>query len=186
MGLLMAMAQALRRFRRAENGVAAVEFALIAPIFIWVMIGLGELTLIGLAQTSLDFALSDMARQIRTGEVQSRVDADGAPDPMTEDQFKSAVCDRMGPFVAIDCGNMALDVKSYTSFEDVEIAPPIDPATGQLRTNLNWDPGATSSIVVVSAFYKWSIITPYFQDLLGNLGNQRLLASTILLRNEPF
>ncbi|MET0182274.1 MAG: TadE/TadG family type IV pilus assembly protein [Caulobacterales bacterium] len=156
--------------------MAAVEFALIAPWFFWLMVGLGELTMIGLAQTSLDFALSETARQIRTGELQAA--------GLTEQQFKNNVCNEM--IIGGNCGAMSIDVRSYQGFADVQIDSPIDPATGQLRTNFAFQPGQASNIVVVRAFYNWDVVTPLFQGMFANIGTQRVLASTVLFRNEPF
>ena len=60
-----------RRFGRARDGAAAVEFALIVPWFAWITLGLAEVSLMGLAQTSMDYAMSEVSRDIRTGEVQT-------------------------------------------------------------------------------------------------------------------
>lgn len=166
------------RFARAESGVAAVEFAMLAAPFFWLMLGILEVTMIAFAQTSLDYALGDMARRIRTGEVQEQ--------NMTEAQFKSQICDMMGNFVVIDCANMHIDVDSYQGFVNVQNPNPIG-ANGALQTGqFGYDPGTASSIVLVRGFYEWGVITPFLEPFFANVGRKRLLSSTILFRNEPW
>ena len=72
--------RSLRRFGRARRGSAAVEFAMVILPFFMLTFGLAEVAMLGFAQTSLDFAVSETARQIRTGRAQSWVGALGRND----------------------------------------------------------------------------------------------------------
>jgi len=168
-----------RRFARAKEGAAAVEFALLAGPFIWLMLAIAEVTMIGFAQTSLDFAMSETSRRIRTGEVQAT--------NMSEAQLKQAVCTELNRFLAMGCGNLFIDVDSYDSFVNVANPNPLN-ANGTMNTSsFGYNPGQPSQIVLVRGFYRWNIITPYFDQFFANVGShQRLLSSTILFRNEPW
>ena len=169
----------LRRFGAAREGAAAVEFALIAMPFFLLTFALAEVTMAGFAQTSLDFAVANTSRQVRTGEVQT--------DGVTAEQLKSDICDTMNWLLAADCdGNLYLDIDTYESFVDVDPAMPIE--DGELNEGgFGFDPGEPSDIVVVRAFYRWRTITPYFEQIFANTNNgERILASTMMFRNEPF
>ena len=176
---LAALAQRLIRFKRARYGAVAVEFALLAIPFFWLTIGLAEITMIGFAQTNLDFAMAETARSIRTGAVQAA--------GQSEQQFQTAICARLNSLMTMHCANLYLDVDSYEGFIDVRNASPVA-ANGSLNTaQFGFSPGDASDIVLVRGFYRWEVLTPLFQDLFSNVdGSKRLLTSTILFRNEPF
>ena len=59
-----------RRWRRDERGSAAVEFAVIAPIFFFLMFVIAETALVFIAEQVMDNAVFETARLIRTGQVQ--------------------------------------------------------------------------------------------------------------------
>ncbi len=169
----------LRRFGRARKGAVAVEFALIAVPFFWLVMALAEITLIGFAQTTLDFAIDETARRIRTGEVQT--------EGLSAEQLQEEVCGQMSGLLNVDCGNLNLDIQAYPSFVDVENDSPLD-GSGNLQTaEFDYDPGAPSEIVMARAFYRWNVVTPYFRAMFSNTSTaERLLVSTVLFRNEPY
>jgi Flp pilus assembly protein TadG len=167
------------RFKRARGGAAAVEFALVGLPFFLLTFALAEVTMIGFAQTSLDFAVSETARRIRTGEIQS--------NGVSQGELREDMCETMNWLLSANCnGNLELDVKRYTSFVGVQTQSPI--RNGQFSNNgFQFNPGNPSDIVMVRAYYRWKVITPFFEAIFANLPNgQRMLASTMLFRNEPF
>jgi Flp pilus assembly protein TadG len=62
----------------ANKGSAAVEFAMIAPIFFILMMGTMEAGIMFFAQSALQNSLNDAARMVRTG--QTACYTTGAPD----------------------------------------------------------------------------------------------------------
>lgn len=173
------IAKAMRRFGRDRSGSAAVEFGLVAIPFFLLMVGLAEVTLIGFTQTTLDHAVTETARQIRTGEAQL--------GSVTQTEIENQLCDEMNDLLPVTCtGSLFLDVDSFDSFVDVENETPL--VGGVLQTDdFGYDPGAASSIVVVRAYYRWGIITPLFEGVFANAeGGDRVLVSTMMFRNEPF
>jgi Flp pilus assembly protein TadG len=171
----------LRAFRRAREGIAALEFAIVAMPFFLLTIGLAEIAMIGFAQTSLDFAVSETARQIRTGEAQM-----GGVD---EDQIEQRLCDEVNNFVVLSCdGNLFLDVSRFDSFVDADNEEQEPIQEGEFEdTGFGYDPGAPSDIVVVRAYYRWEIMTPLFEPIFENVsGGERILISTMMFRNEPY
>ena len=168
----------VRRFARGEDGIAAVEFGIVAAPFLALMFAIMETALVFFAGQTLETAVADSARLIMTGQAQS--------GGFTQQQFKDAVCAKI--YGLFDCANgIQIDVKTYTGFSSISTALPID-ANGNLQTSsFGFQPGNACDIVVVRLMYQW----PVYVSLLGfNLadlaGNMRLLMATAAFRNEPF
>jgi Flp pilus assembly protein TadG len=167
-----------RRFARAQNGSAAVEFALVAAPFLALMFAILETALVFFAGQTLESAATDTARLIMTGQAQTA--------GYSKDDFKTAVCNRLAGGL-FDCSNgVYVDVKTYTSFTSITTTPPI--ANGQLDTsNMAYTPGQPGDIVVVRLYYQWPVYVSIFDGNLSNLsGNKRLLVATSVFRNEPY
>lgn len=173
------LGRALRRFGRARKGHAAVEFALVAIPFFLLIVGLAEIALLGFAQTSLNFAVSNVARDIRTGNAQLQ--------GFTQTTMEDRLCDDMTTFLVLNCeDNLFLDVKKFDSFLSINLDSPIQ--NGQFDSGgFDYQPGAPSEIVVVRAYYRWSMLTPVFGDVFQNIeGGHRILTATMMFRNEPY
>jgi len=167
----------VRRFGRAKDGAAAVEFAIVAAPFLALMFAIMETALIFFASQTLETAVADSARLIMTGQAQTQnYDATA---------FKTQVCNRIkGLF---DCaGGLQVDVKKYSAFGSVDNSKPLD-ANGNLKTDFGYQPGGPGDIVVVRLMYQF----PVYASLLGfNLsdmaGGKRLVMATAAFRNEPY
>ena len=163
-----------------NSGATAVEFALIATPFFFLIFGLLEVSLLFIVSTTLEFALNDASRDIRTGVFQTGT----AP---TEGAFRTAVCANL--FSLLDCNIIQFDVRPFANFNSGPPPPPIDPATGDVNnTSFVFAPGGPNQIVIARAFYEWDLITPIISQPLANLpsGTSRLLQASIAFQNEPF
>src|SRR5262249_10878580 len=156
-----------------KRGAAALEFGLVAVPFFLLMFGVGEVSMIGLAQTSLDYAVNDTARRIRTGEAQT------AGSSYTD--MQSQICSGMNRVMVGTCnGNLFLDVNPYTSFVNAANGQSNPIQNNQFQPNgFGYSPGQASDVVVVRAYYRWQVITPLFQPIFQNIsGGNRILVST--------
>jgi Flp pilus assembly protein TadG len=170
-----------QRFGRARSGSAAVEFALVLMPFFLLTFGLAEVAMLGLAQTSLDFAVSEVARQIRTGQAQQT--------GVSESQIKAQLCSELNNFIVMGCdGNLYLDVDNFASFVDAGNGANQPIQNNQFNgAGMGYTPGGPDAIVVVRAYYRWQIMTPLFEPVFQNVsGGQRIIVSTMMFRNEPF
>ena len=167
----------LRRFRRNRRGTAAVEFALVAPMFFAVLFAIIELALIFFASQVLETVTQDTARLILTGQAQNA--------GFTQAQFKNAVCAKL--VTMFDCTNgVSIDVQSYKSFDLASIADPIDAGKNFVPPN-NYLPGGPGDVVVVRLFYKWPLFVTGLGFNPANIaGNKRLLTATAAFQNEPY
>lgn len=178
---LRSIGRQLRRFARARHGTAAVEFGLVVVPFFLLMTGIAEVSMIGLAQTSLDYSVSEVGRQIRTGQAQL------AGKSYT--QMQQMLCSQMSSFLFLTCnGNLYLDVDTFASFTDASNGNSAPIKNNQFQTaGFGYSPGAPSDIVVVRAYYRWQILTPMFSALFQNIsGGERVLVSTMMFRDEPY
>ena len=164
--------RAVRRLVRRQDGSAAVEFGMVAMPFLMLVFAIMETAIVFFAGQTLETAVADSARLIMTGQAQSQGFNQGA--------FKNAVCQKI--YGLFDCANgVYIDVKTYTSFNNLDMTPPI--VNGTFQDNTGYQPGGPGDIVVVRLFYQW----PIYVSLLQNMsGNKRLLVATSAFRNEPY
>jgi len=164
---------------RARDGATAVEFALVGLPFLALIFAIIELALIFLVSTSLDNATDNAARAIRTGQLQTKGGA-------TATSFKTTICDNLG-WLASTCGaNLAVDVRTYANFNDISLSDPIVNKTFDAGA-LTFSPGNPEDIVVVRAYYQWTLFTPLLSGAVEKLsGGKTLLTSTLAFRNEPY
>ncbi|HET7084254.1 MAG TPA: TadE/TadG family type IV pilus assembly protein [Rhizomicrobium sp.] len=185
----------MRRMRTdGSRGSAAVEFAMVAPIFFLFLMATIEVGVIFFAQSALQNAVNDAARLVKTGQNTCfTTDANGNCQTMTQAQFRTQVCNEVGALLqhcAIDAqGNtdMQFDIRSYPAgFGGASNSSPLD--TGNNLPNLNtFAPGNPCDVVLVRAFYKWHLFTPGLTFLLANMaGAYHLIATAAAFRNEPY
>lgn len=163
-----------------NSGATAVEFALIATPFFFLIFGLLEVSLIFIISTTLEFAMNDASRTIRTGAFQNGGN-------VSEAAFTAQVCGSL--FSLLDCNNLELDVRAFANFSNAALPPALDPGTGQINTGaFTFQPGQPNEIVIARAFYEWELITPFISRPLSNFpsGTSRLVQASIAFQNEPF
>ena len=190
----MLLAGLVKRYRKRRNkegqrGSSAVEFAMVAAPFFFLLFGIFETMMIFFMQTTLEAAISEEARKVRTGQAQS------TSAPISKSQFKANVCARLMGMA--DCAN-----RLFVQVQN-------QPASGTLPTP--WADGiltpgsaadepyeatAANAIVVVRGYYVWQLMTPGIASAMKNFSdtspggilgtNNRIIAATSAFRNEPF
>jgi Flp pilus assembly protein TadG len=176
-----ALRAALRRrgWRGDERGSAAIEFAVIAPVFFFLMFVLAETALVFIAEQVMDNAVFETARLIRTGQAKSMSRAD----------FTTQVCDRMSVFINCTSPGFFLDVKSYANFGAMSTNNPTIDTNGVFTDPQSFDAGSASSIMMVRVYYQWPVMTipftPFSLSTTG-LNGKRLIGTFAAFCNEPF
>ena len=163
-----------RAFVRALGGdclgAAALEFALVAPVFIALIVGALQMALVFLGQQGLESAAQQSARLIESGQPQQAGWSAG--------QFKAAACANLPPFLS--CDRLSVDVTSVASLAEA----------GKLTTVFDgqaYAPGGPDDIVVLRLGYLWPTGTgPLGLNLSNQPGGNRMLVATQLFRNEPY
>jgi Flp pilus assembly protein TadG len=170
----------LRRFRRNRRGSAAVEFALVAPLFFALLFAIIESALVFFAGQVLETGTQDAARAFLTSQVQSN--GTNATD------FKQSICDKVSALFA--CSDVYVDVRSYPKGSAITITDPID-SDGKFTNNFVYEPPPVNSenTVVVRAYYQWPIYVTQLGYNIANINKnssngKRLLAATAALRPQ--
>jgi len=172
-----------RRFWRSRRGSTAVEFALVAGPFIALMVGVIELGMIFMASITLENAVAVASRQIRTGEV--KTPSQSSQEATSLEGFRTSICSKMS-WMQADCNaNLSVDVETFTTFNNVTLTNPISAGTFNPGA-LDFKTGGPSAIVLVRAYYKWTLVAPMIHQGLEKIPGKTLLVSTTTFRNEPF
>ena len=168
-----------KSFGRTSSGAAALEFAIVAPLFLLLLFGIIAVGLVFAGNMTLENAIAQGARKIRTGEAQSQGFDAG--------KFKSEVCKFLT--APLSCGGLKLDVRTFSSFGSSDLTNPLD-SSGNLKSEFNYQPGVGGQVVLVRAFYEWDLLAVLPQAIRLSLSNMqdgnRLLVATVAFRNEPF
>lgn len=177
----------LRRGLRNSKGTAAVEFAMIAPIFFGLLFAVFESGLTYFANMTLENGIAESARLIRTGQAQGQA--------ITQAQFRDILCEQVEMLMSCDSDKLFIDVRAFSSFGGAGYQEEFD-EDGNINEDLDgYQLGQSSAtgnaqdIVLVRAFYKWPLYTPGFSNYFSNMPNgetYRLVSSSVAFRNEPF
>jgi Flp pilus assembly protein TadG len=169
-----------RRVRDDSRGATLIEFALVTPAFVAILLAILQTALVFLAQESLESAAEVAARKITTGYVQANI--------ANESDFQSkVVCPALPVFMK--CGNLMVDVENATSFSAISTATPVITfhPDGTVANNWNYSVGGAGDIVVLRLMYIWSVQAGPLNFSLSNLsGSQRLLVATTVAKTEPY
>jgi Flp pilus assembly protein TadG len=167
-----AASRRLRRFARADDGAAAVEFAFVAIPFLILVFAIFELGLVFLVSLTLENGLAIVDRKIRTGDLQN--------NGVTASSYHAAVCREMS-WLGAGCDTaLTVDVRVMPSFANTANPPAPNPDAPC------FDPGGPDSIVLVRAYYRWPVITPFLGDAVAGGGGDRKVTSAALFKNEPY
>ncbi len=167
-----------KNFSKDRRGATAVEFAMIAGPFLFLIFGLVEVCMIFIMSSLIEHAVSEASRPLRTGEAQNAA--------ITVEQFRQNVC--LEFYEILDCGErLSIDVRTIDRFSDSPAGLPLDEDGNVDDEDFGFDPGGANDIVTVRVFYAWDLITPFISQPLQNMsGNRHLLSATAVFRNEPF
>ena len=170
----------LRRFRRNRRGTAAVEFALVAPLFFCMLFAIIEMSMVFFAGQVLELGTAESARLMMTHEAQD--------SGMNETAFKTNLCNRIK--VLFNCngnlGNISVDVKVFAPGTAITITDPI--VSGALTGPFSYSlpPSGSPNTVVIRTFYEWPLFVTGLGFNIANLtGSKRLLAATAAFHVEP-
>lgn len=170
----------LRRYGKSQDGAAAVEFAMVAAPFFFVLGSIAETGLMLFTEYAIQNAVQGAGRLIRTHQAAA---VDGTV-LMSDAEFKTALCSKMTSLIDCD-GSVTVHVESASDFATLQASIPsyIDIGAGGPSS---YDPGAAGETVGVIATYDWDFAFP-FMDFLGNIDgdSKRRLHGIAVFVNEP-
>lgn len=168
----------LRRFKQDEQASTAVEFAIVGVPFVFMLIGLIEVSLMYTANSLLQDATADATRKIRTGQIQQSNE-----DPET--LFRTILCDTAETF--LDCANIQLEVLALPGgFNDATLDVPTFDEDGNLVSR-GFSPGGSDDVVLIRTVYRYPLMTPFIGPLLADGGGHtKTMMTTMVIKTEPY
>jgi Flp pilus assembly protein TadG len=162
-----------------REGLAAVEFGLLALPFILFISAIIEIALMLIMNLNLSNAIATVSRQIRVGSLQapgiSQTTTIGSRMSLTD--FKALVCSKIVFIGTNTCqSGLQLDVRTLSTFQ----GSPTSPITGQTfdTTGFCFYSGAPGSVVQIRAYFLWPLINPLLWNTLTNISTSKTSLGT--------
>lgn len=174
-----------RRFLRSRRGAAAVEFAIVAPVFLALMFSTFEVGWFYFANSVTDAATTSAARLVRTGQVQGWTGSDAEKF----ERFYDVICNVVGALGSCKT-HLTVEVTTFPSF--AALAADTTPATcaNDLPADiaaLDFTPGSELQIARVRVCLLYNTVNPAVGLRLSDPGTStRRIVSSVIFRNEPY
>lgn len=187
----------MRCIRKEQTGIAAMEFALIAPVITVLLFGFLEFAWVQSARSALESATMKAARQIAASDCPA----------LRESQMVQTITKGMQHVPSSDGQPPRIDAKSYASlFGDVGEPEPFTDAPpkndkydfgetyNDVNGNSKWDPdmgrsgsvGGAGQIVSYTATYRVKSLIPWIASHFGDpTKSDYSIKATTVIRNEP-
>ncbi|WP_331255689.1 TadE/TadG family type IV pilus assembly protein [Candidatus Bealeia paramacronuclearis] len=151
-----------------------IEFALISPLLFLIFFGIFEISAIFLTQASMDFALSQVVRYGRTGDVLPGVSQYAQANTLAS-QYS---------FGLIDPAQIKISATVYPNFAALPSNMAAAPTgTGNFTAASNL--GAGQQIVLYTMVYDWTMYTPIVSQYFTSNGVYPIKVAAVVV-NEPF
>ena len=159
-----------RAFLGDRRGATAVEFALVAGPFLFLLVAIIQTFLVFFAQQLVETAVNQSSRLILTGQAQAQ--------SLTQSQFAAAVCSSLPNF--FNCNNLMIDVQVASSWSTANAGTPTLTFNnnGSVTNVWQYAPGNPGDIVIVRVMYLWPVF-------LGS-GGTRLIMASAAFQNEAY
>lgn len=138
------------RFRHDKRGNAAIEFALVFPIYLAMVLSLMSGALFYFTDDGLQNAVESASRKIRTGQAQKSA--------MTVEAFRKEICDE-GSF--LNCDKLTVIIQKADDWTQITPESCIQPDETLTQSSGSAEPisdfsGGAGDVVLVTACYAWS------------------------------
>lgn len=158
-------------FTRDENGVVAIEFAVLALPFFMLVFAIMEVALVLTASMQFENATDRVSRRVMTGEL--------ARD---EGAIRKAFCDEI--VFALDCSKLRIDYKEIASLSEFDLPAPVTDRTVN-DSAFAFRTIASPSFASLRVGYEWPITIRPMAEFFAGLENGRtFVLGTSLLRIE--
>jgi Flp pilus assembly protein TadG len=172
----------LERAGGDDGATTAVEFALVAPLVIALILGAIQIAVIYLAQAELENAAEQAARLVLTHQAPASGSAGQA-------SFNSAVCGYLPALFT--CSNVMVDLQaqaiSANSSDALILTPPTLTygSSGQVTNAWNYNPGSQGQLMILRVMYQWPVFAGPLGLVFSDLANGTLfMSSTQVFQNE--
>ncbi len=173
-----------RNIFRNKSGSTAVEFAIVAPVFLALVFSIMEAGWYFFVTSSVQQATANAARLIRTGQAQS--------GDLSKDAFFDEICSIVDQFGSC-AEKLTIDISAFSSFGALadDLSDPVcrnrdDPSIEGAQFDAG-DYGGQRDIVRVRVCFLYKPINPGLGlNLKKTDHGERKIISVNIFRNEPF
>ncbi len=161
---------------RMCSGAAAIEFAMVGPLFVFLMSVAFDLSLILFTQSILNQAAVTASRIIMTNQTGGSATS-----------FSTALCNNVSGL--IPCGDLQYYVQSANAFSSMS-ASVVTGGSGNLKNAGTFSAGSPGQDVVIQVAYNRPTLIPWALEYINGTGavsskSSNLLVTTVTLQNEP-
>lgn len=162
------------RFVVDDLGVAAVEFAMLLPMFVALVLVSLLVGISFLAKAELDYTTQKVARLVMTGQI------------TTSAQLQSAVCTYTGGL--INCSAIMANLTTYTAanLDNINTATPTLTYSGSGSVTNTWNTqfGSGGTVEVLQLMYQFPMMSGPMFNLATQSNGDNLMISTAVFVNE--
>ncbi len=180
-------------FCRNEEGVTAIEFAVVAPTVMLLILGIIEFAIIMMVHNVMEGATAASSRLGKTGFVTAGI--------TRQQTIVNLITDRAGSLIEEDL--LEVESRVYARFDQINDPEPYTDSNDNkshdagepfvdINGNNQWDAdmaaaglGNAGDVVVYDVSYPWSIATPIMRELIGTEGIITITTHAVV-RNEPY
>lgn len=156
-----------------------IEFAMLAPVFFMLILGLVEFVLFQYRTYTLNHVVYEAARNLQTGEVQNAGDAAAQAAA-----FHDEVCAQAG--LLINCEEIVFDVRAFDKVNEISF-PPVQFDEDGNPINFVFQPGGPNEYSVVRASIHHEFVTPFMAELFGMGPDLPAIVNAFcIVKNEPW
>jgi len=175
---LASLRQRAKRVVHDVSGTTAVEFAIVAPLVIAIILESIQVAVIYLAQAELENAAERAARLVYTNQA-----------PASQSAFNTTVCGYLPTLFS--CSGVIVDLQSQSISANASDALTMTPpaltynSSGQVTNSWNYSPGSPGQLAILRLIYRWPVYAGPLGLFFGDLSNGKLiLSSTQVFQNE--
>ena len=168
-----------RKLARDEAGSPAVEFALVFPIFIAIVLATMQAATISLVKAFFDSAAEEAARIVLTNQSQT----------LTAAQFQTEICNQLTAL--FDCGQVTVELEPVPAGTTnlLPLLPTFDShgnVVGTPTIDVGSNSAASGTDMLLVVMYPWRVYGGPLGLNFSNMGpGKMLMASTQVFRIEP-
>ena len=145
--------QSIRRFREAEDGNSSIEFAIVIPAFMMILLSTVEMGLITIRQTMLERAMDLTVRDLRLGT--------GANPQHNE--IRDSICERAG-FIDSCATSLRLEMVQVDPFNwtAVDATPDCITSVEEVQPVRSFTNGQSNELMFLRACMKFEPMFPHW------------------------
>lgn len=184
----------LQPIGRNENGATAIEFAVVAPVLLLLVLGIIEFAMIMVVHNTMEGATAVSSRLGKTGYTGSGL--------TRQQTILNAITDRASTL--LEPSKLTVSSKFYKQYDQINDPEPFIDSNGNsshdsgesftdINGNAQWDAdmgasgyGSAGDVVVYTVSYPWALATPIISNLIGDQDGVFTITTHAVVKNEPY